>query len=444
MLLTVWADFLQSLSAEQKQIPTLYSLLKQLIPVELKEDEIILGCENQGMIFYLEKKRPDIEKILHEHLDKKLKIVFTVVQLKKPKNRKEEEAPLLQFQPSTNDLIIRSGLNPKYSFDNFAVSSTNQVAFAAGQAIAANPGKAYNPLFLYGGVGVGKTHIAQAVARKILESDEKKKIYFCPGDNFTNELIESIRGKTTANFRRKYRGLDMLIVDDVQFIAGKETIQEEFFHTFNSVVSGGGQIILTSDRPPHEIRNLEDRLRSRFSGGLIVDVQSPDFELRTAILLIKAQEKNINLEIEAAKTISEHVSDTRALEGTLLSIYAKTLGVKDSIDVGDVEVFFHEKIEVKKKKVNAGDIIKSICTFYNVKQSHLKGIKRDTNIVMPRQVAMYILRNHLGLKLEEIAYILKRKDHTTVIHGSDKIGHLITQNQELKREIDTIVQSIFS
>lgn len=438
-----WTQFLLSIEKEQKNIPILYSLLKQLIPVEVTQSTIVLGCENQGMIFYLEKKRGEIEEVLNAFSERKLVVAFTVIE-DKTKKRKEAESPLLTYKPPVVDLAVRSGLNPKYNFENFAVSSTNQVAFAASQAVAEQIGRAYNPLFLYGGVGVGKTHLAQSVGRKILESDSEMKVYFCPGDQFTNELIESIREKSTAKFRKKYRNLSLLIVDDIQFIAGKEAVQEEFFHTFNSVVSGGGQIILTSDRPPSAIQKLEDRLRSRFSGGLTVDIQHPDFELRTAILLIKAQEKKINLEIEAAKIIAENVTDTRALEGTLLSIYAKTLGIKDEVDRGTAEAYFFNKSEVQRTKTTPHDVLKGVCAFYNVKQSHLKGISRDSTIVLPRQISMYLLRTQLKLKLEEIADILKRKDHTTVIHGIDKITRMLAKDEKFKEEVDRVIQSFFS
>jgi chromosomal replication initiator protein len=234
-----------------------------------------------------------------------------------------------------------------------------------------------------------------------------------------------------------------LVVDDIQFIAGKVHVQEEFFHTFNSIVSAGGQIILTSDRPPSSIKNLEDRLRSRFSGGLTVDIQPPDFELKTAILLIKSREKNIPLDIEAAKIIAEKVDDVRTLEGTLLSIYAKVLGKKEVIDLGVVEEFFsNQKTNEKNKKITPSDIIRAVCTYYNVKISHLKGETRTSNIALPRQVTMYLLRKKLGLKLIETAFELKRKDHTTVIHAEEKISKLIMKNPEFKKEIDNIIQSL--
>lgn len=438
MLSSFWTGFLKFLEKDQKNIPILYSLLNQLKPVELTEKKIVLGCSNQGLKFFLEKKVFDIKKALYEYVNKRLSVEFVVAN----QSKKKHSSPLLNFQPSIGDLFTKAGLHIKYNFDNFAVSPTNQVAYAACQAVAENLGSAYNPLFLYGGVGVGKTHLAQAVGKKILEKYPEKKVFFCPGDQFTNELIESIREKTTPTFRRKYRRLNLLIVDDVQFIAGKQTIQEEFFHTFNTVVSVGGQIILTSDRPPSEIKSLEDRLRSRFSGGLTVDIQTPDFELRTAILLIKAKEKNVEIDIEAAKKIADQTVDTRALEGVLLSVCARVLGKKDIVDVEAVDGFFNEKKTARVKKITPHDVIMTICSYYNVKQSRLKGAERSERIALPRQIAMYLLRNKLELKFDEVAALLKRKDHTTVMHGVEKISGLLAKDVLFKQEVDRIIGSL--
>ncbi len=438
MLSSFWNDLLRSLSGKEQNIPILFSLLKQLRPLELTDKKIVLGCNNQGVRFFLERKIAEVEEVVFQFSGKKLSVELAML----PQKKVVAPPPLLQFEPSTSDLFMRAGLHPKYSFDNFAVSSSNQVAYAAAQAITKTPGHSYNPLFLYGGVGVGKTHLAQAVAKKILEQDGSKKVYFCPGDHFTNDLIESIRERATPRFRRKYRYLHLLIIDDVQFIAGKETVQEEFFHTFNSLVSAGGQVILTADRPPHEITGLEDRLRSRFSGGLIVDIQSPDFELRTAIVLIKAKEKNIEIDIEAAKLISTHVSDSRALEGTLLSLYTKTLGTKDIIDGESTLAYFTQQAKNNIVKVSPNDVIKTICSYYQVRPSHLRGNTRITPIILPRQLAMYVLRNSLGLRLEEVAYHLKRRDHTTVMHGVEKISRLLTKDQVFKKEVDQLLQSL--
>ena len=439
LLSSFWNGFIEKLEKNKQDKSIMYPLLKYANPIELTENKIVVSVDSPGTKDFLEKRAAKIEAALFDHYQKKIEIEFII----SPPSKKKVNSPLFSFEPSIEDIFTKSGLNNKYSFDNFAVSSTNQVAYAASQAVVKNPGSAYNPLFLYGGVGVGKTHLAQSVAKKILEADKNKKIYFCPGDNFTNELIESIREKSTPRFRRKYRYLSLLIVDDIQFIAGKEAVQEEFFHTFNSITSAGGQIILTSDRPPAEIKNLEDRLLSRFLGGLTVDIQPPDFELRSAILLIKAQEKNINIDIEAVKIIAERIVDCRGIEGALLSIYAKVLGIKDKVDLEAVEMFFSQDNKEKRKRVNSSEIIKTVCSFYNIKQSHLKGPSRAESIAFYRQITMYLLKKELGLTLIQVAETLNRKDHTTALHAEQKISNLILRDQNLKKEIDTITQSLF-
>lgn len=440
MLASFWQDFLQFLSNKKDKSPIIFSVIKQLHLIKVEDQKIIVSCDNQAFAYFLQKKVPLIENYLSEYLNKKMQVEIVV----KPRKKKVEE-PLLSFEPSIEDIYRKAGLVGKHNFDNFAVSSTNQVAYAASQAVSEAVGEAYNPLFLYGGVGVGKTHLAQAIARKVLEQNPEEKAFFCPGDQFTNELIESIREKSTQKFRRKYRKLKLLIVDDIQFIAGKNHIQEEFFHTFNAIVSAGGQVVLASDKPPQEIRKLEDRLGSRFSGGLIVDIQPPDFELRTAILLIKAQEKNIEIDIEVARLIAEQIEDTRALEGTLLSIYARSLGGKERVDLEIVESFFanlKKNNNNGRKKINPSEIIKGVCSFYNINQSQIKSPLRAGRMSLPRQVAMYLLRNELGLKLEEVAFLLKRKDHTTILHGVDKISGLRARNPIFKEEVDSIMKSL--
>lgn len=439
LLSSFWESFLESFEKNKQDKSITYPLLKHSHPVELTENKLVVSVESPSTQEFLAKRSGEIETALFNHSQKKIRIEFIIT----PPKKKKVESPLLSFEPSIEDVFSRSGLNNKYNFNNFAVSSSNQVAYAASQAVVKSPGSAYNPLFLYGGVGVGKTHLAQSVAKKILEADKNKRVYFCPGDNFTNELIESIREKATSRFRKKYRYLNLLIVDDIQFIAGKNAVQEEFFHTFNSIASFGGQIILTSDRPPSAIKNLEDRLHSRFLGGLTVDIQPPDFELRSAILLIKAKEKNINIEIEAAKIIAEKVVDCRGLEGTLLSIYAKVLGVKDRVDLEAVEMFFSQDNKESKKRVNPSEVIKTVCSFYNIKQSHLKSSSRAASIAFYRQITMYLLEKELGLTLREAAETLNRKDHTTALHAKQKISNLILRDPNLKKEVDTITQSLF-
>lgn len=439
LISSFWNGSIEELKKKEGKNSVTSSLLKQAKTVSLTDDKITLSVVSQGAYDFLEKRIDKIEANFFEHSQKKIKIEFIV----KTPSKKSVTPPLLSFEPSIEDVFARSGLNKKYNFDNFAVSTSNQVAYAASQAVVKNPGSAYNPLFLYGGVGVGKTHIAQSVAKKILEEDRNKRVYFCPGDNFTNELIESIREKATGRFRKKYRYLNLLIVDDIQFIAGKNAVQEEFFHTFNAIASSGGQIILTSDRPPSAIKNLEDRLHSRFLGGLTVDIQPPDFELRSAILLIKAKEKGIDVDIEAVKIIAERITDCRGLEGALLSIYAKTFGSKEKIDLEAVETFFSQDNGEKKKRINPSEVIKTVCSFYNIKQSHLKSPSRAASIAFYRQIAMYLLEKELGLTLMEAAEMLNRKDHTTALHAKQKISNLILRDPNLKKEIDIITQSLF-
>lgn len=439
MQLSFWQSFLESKKDLKINNRIFYSILRSVVPIEIHENEITMDCDSDGAKKYLENKKNELEEMISLHIGKKIALRLVV----KEKQTKKE-MPLLNFQPSAEDVFRRAGLEAHYTFEDFAVSSTNQVAFAAAQAVAQNPGVSYNPLFLYGGVGVGKTHLAQSIAHKILDENRENKVIFCSGERFMNDLIESIRGKTTPSFRKKYRYLQLIIVDDIQFIAGKQTVQEEFFHTFNNIVSAGGQVVLTSDRHPHEIRNLEDRLRSRFSGGLIVDIQQPNFELRSAILLIKAREKNIKIDIEAANAIAEAVLDTRSLEGTLLSLYARALNNKKSIDLLVVEEFFQNTKERTKKRLIPQDIIKTVCAFYNIKQSHLKSASRTSKLALARQIVMYLLRKQLGLNLEEVAYITHRKDHTTVIHAVSKIENLLMRDNGFKEEVNSITQSLNS
>ncbi len=440
MLFSFWETILSWSEKNKSEFPVLAPLLKQLQPLELTPEEFVLKTSTKGVLYFFEKRKNQLEQLIKKATSQKLKVKIVF----EPSSKKKKPTPLLDFSQSEEALFLKANLNPRFSFDNFAVSTTNQVAYAACQSIAEKPGRIYNPLFIYGGVGVGKTHLAQATGRKILESFPEKKVYFSTGDNFTNELIEAIRNRNTDSFRRKYRKLDVLIIDDVQFIAGKEAVQEEFFHTFNSVVSSGGQIILISDKPPDEIKKLENRLRSRFMGGLIIDIQPPDFELRTAILLIKAREKNIPIDIEAAKLIAERVKDTRALEGTLLTLYAKLLnsGNLDPKISYDFALEFLDKKSTTLKKLTLTEVIKAVASYYDIPVSRLKSSSRVSSIALARQVIMYIAREKLNLKLEEIALSLRRKDHTTVIHGVEKIKKLLMKDPIFKKELEQILESL--
>jgi len=437
MLQSTWNDFLEFYRNHSTPKSVLVSLLNQTTLHEVTDSKVVIVAASPGMSSYFLGKKTEIELMLSAYFKKSMHAEFIFKQ-----STKIKEEPLLRYEPPIEDLFSRAGLNSKYTFENFAVSTSNNVAFAAAQAVSKDPGRSYNPLFFYGGVGVGKTHLAHAAARTVLERNQESRILFCPGDRFTNELIESIQNKTTQQFRKKYRTLHILIVDDIQFIAGKQTIQEEFFHTFNTIVGAGGQVILTSDKPPHEIKNLEDRLRSRFSGGLIVDLQPADFELRTAILLIKAKEKNIAIQIEAAKVIAEQITDSRALEGTLLSLYARTIGKKEGIDLEEIDSYFQGTTEKKMRRVSPQDVIHAVCAYHGIKQTTIKSPMRSDAIAFPRQIIMYILRKELHMKYEEIALTLRRKDHTTILYAYEKINGLCMKDPSLREQIDRIVQSL--
>src|SRR3990167_1467981 len=438
-----WPSFISYYEAKNTS-PAFIPVLKKTKFVESTNEECVVLCENNGAKMLLNTRLSEIEKSLAEFTNKKLRLIFIP---KEKKQRKESvPLPLIEFYGAKEDIIKKADLQSRFTFENFAVSPSNHIAHAAARAVADKPGHAYNPLFLYGDVGVGKTHLSQAVAHRILDGDVKKKVLFCSSEQFTNDLVECIREKNTQQLRKKYRSLDVLIIDDVQFIAGKNYVQEEFYHTFNTIVQKGGQIILTSDRPPKEIKELEDRLRSRFAGGLIIDIQKPDFELRTAIVLIKARERNIDIDINAAKHIAEKIMDSRDLEGALLRLLSQKLISENSNSIS-----FKETTEQLKKdedylktKLGPGDIIKAVGLYYNIRPSEIKGPSRKEDVAHARQVCMYFIRSLLGLNFDEIAFILKKKDHTTIMHGNNKITYKTLHDEGFKNEMNVISQSIYS
>lgn len=439
-----WASFVADL-AEKKYSPVLVSLLKKTAVIESVDDAIVVSCQNRGMKIFLETKKEELEESLSLWRKKNTSLSFVVKEKVIKKNTGE---PLFDFHKKASlhfdEAIKKAGVQPRFTFENFAVSSTNQIAYTAARAVADNTGISYNPLFIYGGVGVGKTHLTQAVGMTLLKKNPGQKVLYCTSEEFTNDLIELIRAKNTISFRKKYRSLAALMIDDVQFVAGKNYIQEELYHTFNTIIKNGGQIILTSDRPPKEINKLEDRLRSRFSGGLTIDIQKPDIELRSAILLIKAQERNIDIDIEAAKLIAGTVDDARELEGKLLEVYTRLNEKNERITAHIVKNEIAKKITVTTTRKTPQEVIKTVSSYYDIKPSSIRGSSRQEKTALPRQIVMYILRVMFKCKFEEIAFILKRKDHTTVIHGVNKITNLTVKNPVFKEEIDRIINSLIS
>jgi chromosomal replication initiator protein len=372
-----------------------------------------------------------------------------VISLGKTRIEPKDSGPLFSFDPEKErqsvlqSALTRAHLNREYTFANFAVSSTNEMAYAASTAVAKNPGRAYNPLFLYGGVGVGKTHLMQAIGIQVLGKEPQTSILYCTGEEFMNEIIEAIRGKNTGLFKKKYRNVRLLLIDDIQFIAGKDTVQEEFFHTFNAIKQLGGQIVMTSDRLPEQINGLEDRLRSRFEGGLTIDIQEPNFELRTAILLIKAKQLGQELPIEVAKLIAQQVESTRKLEGVLVRILSEKELTKNQLNVDFVQKVLGKingsaVLSGWKKRLSPERIIKVVADYYQLKLSEIRGPRRLKHIVLPRQIAIYILRTQLGLAYQEIGRLFGGKDHTTIMHSEEKTKRLLQESTQIKEDLLSI------
>ncbi len=342
--------------------------------------------------------------------------------------------------------ILKSGLFPGMTFVNFAVSTSNEVAHAAARTAAKKPGEVYPLVFIYGGVGVGKTHLMQAVGHEVLVKNPHAAVVFCTGEEFTNEIIEAIKNKTTPVFRHKYRQARVLLLDDVQFIAGKEGIQQEFFHTFNAIQKNGGQVVLTADRQPSEIEGLEPRLRSRFEGGLAVDIQPAGFELRTAILLIKAGLKKIDLPMRVAQVIAANVESTRKLEGVLMKLNSEVTLRKEPITEELAMALlnkFNGEAEALTARISPKQVISRVAEYYQIKPSALYGERRLKTIALARQITMYLLRKEVQLPLEEVGRILGGRDHSTILHGQEKIAKLLPQSEKLRFDVTAIRKSLY-
>jgi len=336
-------------------------------------------------------------------------------------------------------------LNPRFSFDSFVIGSSNRMAHAASLAVANAPGKSYNPLFIYGGVGLGKTHMMQAIAQQILSSKQGKKVKYTSSEKFTNELIFSIRNRSTEKFRHKYREIDALLIDDIQFLAGKEAAQEEFFHTFNVLYDYHKQIIISSDKPPKEIPRLEERLVSRFNWGLVVDIRPPDFETRVAILEKKLEKDPIKIDTDVIHFIAQNITtNIRELEGALVRIIAYSVIEDKPIDLGLAKEILKDMVKEIYKRITPETIIGSVSSYFNVPSEDLKRGKRNKNVVRPRQIAMYLIRELTELSLPEIGRVFGAKHHTTVLYAHKKIKGDFKKDEKLKLNINTLTQEIKS
>lgn len=432
----LWQTILADLQLQVSEV-VFRTLISQTSLESITEKKAVINCQNPMLINMIEKRYHDlIKNTLASYTKKNVELSF---QAKKSHQTNHLEGPLFTLKIPQKNTAYQIGipLNQDYNFENFAVSSSNQMAYAAATAVSKTPGTSYNPLFLYGGVGVGKTHLMQAIGHAVFLKNPRMKILYCTGEEFTNEIIEAISNKTTTQFKKKYRHVDLLLIDDVQFIAGKYSIQEEFFHTFNAIYQAKKQIVLTSDRPPEEINKLEARLRSRFECGLTIDIGNPDFELRTAIILIKAKQKGIELPIESAKLVSANIENTRKLEGVLTRIISESQTNNLPINDELIKNILGKTLKYipPTQKASPDEIVKAVASFYHLKISQLKGAKRDKIYSLPRQILYYLLRTESSITLPEIGELLGGRDHTTVLYGVRKISNLLSTNDKIRGDI---------
>lgn len=450
LLLEKWPEILDFIKKEYDIADVSFKIwLKPLKVHDVTEKEIILliDTDQSGMDFItiIKRKYEDAIKIAIEGITGLHKPIRFIL----PKDIEETDSSS-DFSSVPNSLqlaIEEAHLNPKYSFDTFVVGSNNKFAHAASLAVAESPGEIYNPLFLYAGVGLGKTHLMHSIAHFILQNDPGKKVLYVTSEEFTNELIDSIRnGNNTAmsKFREKYRNIDVLLIDDIQFIIGKESTQEEFFHTFNSLHSNKKQIIVSSDKPPKDMEILEDRIRSRFEWGLIADISLPDYETRVAILRKKLETDGFKISDEVIDYIASNIkSNIRELEGSLNKIRAKGVLDKRDINVELAEEVLRDIISPnEKKEITPTLIIDVIASHYGVTVSDIKGKKRNSKIVLPRQITMYLCRSLTNMSLIQIAEFLGKNDHSTIISGCQKIEKELEKNTALKDDLTVIKKKL--
>ena len=405
-----------------------------------------------------------LKTVLNDVIQQPVKIDYVVGLIKpvsnKPKsknnNLKERTDRHLGSSPRVEDLFSpavidqsnqdralwqarKIGLNPNFTFDTFAVSTTNEMAHAAAVAVSKNPGKSYNPLFFYGGVGVGKTHLMQAIGNNILKVKPETNVVYCTGEEFTNEIVQAIRTKQAGAFKQKYRSAQVLLIDDIQFIAGKNAVQEEFFHTFNALTQNYSQIVLTSDRPPHSISLLENRLKSRFEAGLMIDIAQPTFELRTAIVLLKSKIAQLPLKIDLAKNIALKITSARKIEGFITKLRSEVELKQLPLTPDLIHRLLNFETNVKERaRYSPSDVIKAVANFFKIRPIVLTGKKRLKNIVTARHLAMYILRKDLNLSLTEIGRWFGGKDHTSVMHAIKKIKAGLLEDYQLNEALNQV------
>ena len=430
---SIWTDVLNLIKVELTEV-SFNTWLKTIKPLQLTEDTVVLAAPNEFTKGILEGRYLDlIKNAISQITNSEYEVKFTI-----PGENIDTSNEDISFD--ILDLNQKAQLNPKYTFDTFVIGNSNRFAHAASLAVAEAPAQAYNPLFIYGGVGLGKTHLMHAIGHYIINQSSDLKVVYVSSEKFTNELINSIRDDRNNEFRSKYRNVDVLLVDDIQFIAGKESTQEEFFHTFNALHEANKQIIISSDRPPKEIPTLEDRLRSRFEWGLITDIQAPDLETRIAILKKKAKVENIDVPDDVMLYIATKIrSNIRELEGALIRIVAYSSLTNKKVTVELAEEALKDIISNDRPEEVNVDLIKRIISEeFKIKLEDFNSKKRTRAIAYPRQIAMYLTRELTDLSLPKIGDEFGGRDHTTVIHAYDKIENDMEESEEFKDRIENL------
>jgi len=438
----LWSLILAEISKEVSK-PSFETWFASTRPVSLKDRQLIVAVPNDFTREWIQSRYKDIivKKINHitsDHYDVDFVVSSDFVDLNESQADLSEEVPV-EVKNMNGSAKAASMFNPRYTFDSFVVGPCNRLSHAASLAVAESPSKAYNPLFIYGGVGLGKTHLLHAIGQYILNHHGMDNILYCSSEKFTNDFINAIRDNKTAEFRQKYRNIYVLLIDDIQFLAGKEQTQEEFFHTFNTLHNLNRQIVVSSDRPPKEIPTLEDSLRSRFEWGLITDIQPPDLETRIAILKKKSLMEGLEIPDEVLHYIASKIENNiRELEGALIRIvaYASLLDSKITLELTDEAL--KNILFTKKRQISLDQIIKYTADHFHLSAGDLLGKRRTREIAFARQVAMYLSRELTDLSLPQIGEEFGGRDHTTVLHAIRKIEALMQENSEEKMKVELI------
>lgn len=437
----LWQEILSIIQTKLSK-PSFDTWFKATKALTINDHSVVISAPTTFAVEWLESRYTKlVSATVLEVVGKQVDVRFVIEEAKGHEPVPQQISPPLEI---SGEEIQSHMLNPKYTFDTFVIGSGNRFAHAASLAVAEAPAKAYNPLFLYGGVGLGKTHLMHAIGHYILEHNPSSRVVYISSEKFTNEFINSIRDNRAESFRNKYRNVDILLIDDIQFLAGKESTQEEFFHTFNALHEERKQIIISSDRPPKEIPTLEERLRSRFEWGLITDIQPPDLETRIAILRKKAKAENLDIPNEAMMYIANQIdTNIRELEGALIRVVAYSSLTNQDVTTHLAAEALKDIIPSSRPRmITIQDIQQKVGEYYNLRLEDFKARKRTKAVAFPRQIAMYLSRELTDFSLPKIGEAFGGRDHTTVIHAHEKITQSLKNDQELFKVVNNITEKI--